>query len=333
MNKYFNIDSPTGGGREPEPDVAKGIGIILVVIGHCSGCLPLHALLTSFHMPLFFFLSGLFLFRKQENFEVFLIKKTKTLLFPCLVFGLILSTYSTCMDILRHDDIIPYGYRYIGLFVNMRHNPFPGSLWFFPALFLVEFLMYSLHGFCKRKTTMLAGSVLFTLFGLIIHHYYRKGLPWSLDIALYCTIFTLVGYYVRDIIWKDKSTISYIIVLVIFLFSSYANFVYIGGCVDLYSCRLGFYPLFFLSAFCGIYLVTWLSKIMVMSKIMRYFGQNSMLVYSLHFLLLKLTEILILKVVPVGLVSCLLQASTILVLLIPIMNVINRRFRWMTGKF
>jgi len=40
-------------------DAAKGIGILLVVLGHSPG-LPLFGvvLIYSFHMPLFFFISG-----------------------------------------------------------------------------------------------------------------------------------------------------------------------------------------------------------------------------------------------------------------------------------
>ena len=39
-------------------DVAKGIGIVLVVLGH-SGIEFGHYLIYMFHMPLFFFLSGM----------------------------------------------------------------------------------------------------------------------------------------------------------------------------------------------------------------------------------------------------------------------------------
>jgi fucose 4-O-acetylase-like acetyltransferase len=39
-------------------DIAKGIGIFLVIVGH-SHCPPfLQTIIYSFHMPLFFFLSG-----------------------------------------------------------------------------------------------------------------------------------------------------------------------------------------------------------------------------------------------------------------------------------
>ena len=41
---------------------ARGIAILLVVLGHCfhSAEVPLNRVILSFHMPLFFFLSGVF---------------------------------------------------------------------------------------------------------------------------------------------------------------------------------------------------------------------------------------------------------------------------------
>ena len=53
--------SPTVTGRTRLPfiDAAKGIGILLVVLGHSPGLPPFGVVLIySFHMPLFFFISG-----------------------------------------------------------------------------------------------------------------------------------------------------------------------------------------------------------------------------------------------------------------------------------
>lgn len=47
--------------RENWVDIAKGIGIILVVMGHANCPEIPHGIIYSFHMPLFFFLSGLFI--------------------------------------------------------------------------------------------------------------------------------------------------------------------------------------------------------------------------------------------------------------------------------
>ena len=56
-------------------DIAKGIGMILVYIGHCRipGDNPLFQWIYSFHMPLFFFISGLLF--KRRDFSLVMIKK------------------------------------------------------------------------------------------------------------------------------------------------------------------------------------------------------------------------------------------------------------------
>ena len=55
--------------RNSSIDVAKGIAIILVVLGHsiAEPTVPLNKFILSFHMPLFFFLSGIFSGNKKKN--------------------------------------------------------------------------------------------------------------------------------------------------------------------------------------------------------------------------------------------------------------------------
>lgn len=47
--------------RDAQIDVARGIAILLVLLGHSSYTLddPINKIILAFHMPLFFFLSGL----------------------------------------------------------------------------------------------------------------------------------------------------------------------------------------------------------------------------------------------------------------------------------
>ena len=57
--KYNQMKS----GRIESIDAAKAIGIVLVIMGHCfNSTLPyMHEFIYSFHMPLFFILSGWFI--------------------------------------------------------------------------------------------------------------------------------------------------------------------------------------------------------------------------------------------------------------------------------
>ena len=63
-------------------DIAKGIGILLVVLAHngLQAYAPfLHQFIYAFHMPLFFFLSGMF-FKPEVGFLELLKKRFNSLL-------------------------------------------------------------------------------------------------------------------------------------------------------------------------------------------------------------------------------------------------------------
>lgn len=315
-----------------EADVAKGIGILLVVHGHACGTIYERILIGAFHMPLFFFLSGLFILREDVPFKHFVAQKAKSLLFPCLVFGLILSTYSTVHDLINHDDSIPYGLRYVGLFINTRHQPYPGSLWFLPALFLVELFVYWLHKLLYKKIYMIIGSIILAIIGLLINHFYGQGLPWSLDIVLYCTIFTVLGYCFKNYVWKKSGVISYMLAALLFIISTYVNFIHMKTNVDLFSCVLGNYVLFYVSAFSGIYVAVGFSHLLRNSRILQYYGQNSLIVYALHFLILIFLSY-ILSFISYGWITGILKTVIASLILIPVINIINSHFKWMTGRF
>lgn len=334
IKKCFDINVIGGGKRSPEVDVAKGIGIVLVVLAHCCGGTLLSNVINSFHMPLFFCLSGLFLFRKNESFRDFINKKAKSLLFPCLVFGILLSTYSTTLDYVRGESEIPLGLRYVGLFINTRHNPYPGSLWFFLALFLVELMLYFIHKTIHSSAFRLIVVLAISVMGCLYNQKYKVGLPWSLDIAFICILFTEFGYMCKQYgVLSHNSLVKAVLLLVIFTVTFSLNVVVLGYNVNLFSSDYGCYPLFYLTALSGTYIVYSLSCIIKQNRLLQYLGQNSLLIYSLHFLLLLVVSITYSHIPINGIFSSVAQTITILLLLIPVINIINKRFVWMTGKF
>lgn len=334
IKKCFDINVIGGGKRSPEVDVAKGIGIVLVVLAHCCGGTLPSNVINSFHMPLFFCLSGLFLFRKNESFRDFINKKAKSLLFPCLVFGILLSTYSTTLDYVRGESEIPLGLRYVGLFINTRHNPYPGSLWFFLALFLVELMLYFIHKTIRSSAFRLIVVLAISVMGCLYNQKYKVGLPWSLDIAFICILFTEFGYMCKQYgVLSHNSLAKAVLLLVVFTVTFSLNVVVLGYNVNLFSSDYGCYPLFYLTALSGTYIVYSLSCIIKHNRLLQYLGQNSLLIYSLHFLLLLVVSITYSHIPINGIFSSVAQTITILLLLIPVINIINKHFIWMTGKF
>ena len=83
-------------------DSMRGLAILLVVLGHSIGTLtdPMNRFILSFHMPVFFFVSGLVGRCKNGSeiipFEQYLARKVKTILIPQIV----LFTSNTVFDFL-----------------------------------------------------------------------------------------------------------------------------------------------------------------------------------------------------------------------------------------
>lgn len=73
-------------------DVAKGIAIFLVMMGHAALAFDTpnwRLTIYSFHMPLFFLVSGVVVGRAKDGWRPFLKKNVLTLLVPYLIWALI----------------------------------------------------------------------------------------------------------------------------------------------------------------------------------------------------------------------------------------------------
>lgn len=321
-------------------DIAKGLGIFLVIFLHSGAPVPFQVIFGAFHMPLFFILAGFFLFRKQTSSKDFFRNKFKSLMVPYFVFGVILASYSTLLDIAKSSDNIP-GLRYIGLIINNRQPPFFGSLWFLLCLFSVEILLFHIHRKFKSKSVILSICTICFLMGVGILFYYGKGLPLCLDLTLICLIFCEIGYrlypYLDNL--NKWSTIS--ILLVIFTISVGANYYLMSDSVDLYSSRIGNPFLFFIGGISGSIVTILLAKRIQINRTISYIGKNSLLYYCLQYLLILIVSRSLMFVLNqfsfidtfASFISSIIASIIILFCLRPVINIINARFKWALGKF
>lgn len=97
-------------------DTAKGIGILLVILGHSPFDETVIKAIFAFHMPFFFFVSGyLFHYSKyRENKRGFVEGKFKRLIVPYFVTNLIILSFYSLKSNARH---VPFSFRDI-------HAPF-----------------------------------------------------------------------------------------------------------------------------------------------------------------------------------------------------------------
>src|ERR1035437_8554233 len=86
--------------RNNSLDIAKGLGILLVIWGHAV-C-PVKAYFYTFHVPLFFLLSG-FVFNESYSLKATFYKKIKSLLIPFFFFLILLRLGFIIIHLIDHS--------------------------------------------------------------------------------------------------------------------------------------------------------------------------------------------------------------------------------------
>ena len=195
-------------------DIAKGIGILLVVLGHNDFeviSLFVQRLIYSFHMPLFFFLSGYFLNTSVPFFDFFK-KRFNALLKPFFFTIFLIYFTSVSFEKMGFNMAIT---RTVKSLYGSGHYLDWVQLWFLPHLFAVSlyaFLFITLVSKLRNRwvtwAVLLAILVIalpflnaFYPFPLSIlgKDYELWGLPFSLDLVLVTGFFFILGNEVRQV--------------------------------------------------------------------------------------------------------------------------------------
>lgn len=309
--------------RDDSVAIAKAIGIILVVIGHCSireepnGLLScLHDFIYLFHMPLFFFLSGRF-FRWDilANKKKFVGRKVKGLWIPFvkwMLLFLLLHNYLLDIGMLSpYNGISPVRYDlcqigksvYNILLLNWNEQLL-GGFWFIPALFFASiYSMLALYcvNYIKPKFLMEEGVLLVVIFlfilasSLLVH--IHKGLPLLgiRDRVFLASAVFLSVFYANSIESKLKFN------PLVLLFSSLLFLIVCSRIhsVEVIKMRIWYdVPYLWLTGVVGSISVITISRMIVKFKWERvnngliYIGENTMIILALHFTCFKLINLL-----------------------------------------
>ena len=166
-------------------DYAKSICIYLVLLGHAHASQPVTDFIYTFHMPLFFFLSGcLFSFEKHPNFKEFAIKRFKGLMVPYLWINFITYLFwlfagrnfgeDATISTTWYSPIIGI---LLGYSKQMIHNT---PMWFFICLYFLEIFYYLLFKPLQKKSKSIKISVLIVIavIGYINNAYNPYTIPF-----------------------------------------------------------------------------------------------------------------------------------------------------------
>ena len=194
-------------------DIAKGIGILLVVLGHNDFeviSLFVQRLIYSFHMPLFFFLSGYFINASIPFFDFFK-KRFNALMKPYLFTIFLIYFTSVSFEKMGFNTAIT---RTVKSLYGSGHYLDWVQLWFLPHLFVVSLYAFVFIRLMSRISNRWVrwGILLATLaitipflnifypfpLSILGRDYELWGLPFSLDLVLASGFFFLLGNEVRQ---------------------------------------------------------------------------------------------------------------------------------------
>jgi acyltransferase len=306
-------------------DIAKGIGIILVVWSHMSTTAELAdffkwgGYMTTFYMPLFFILSGLFY--RPSNMK----KRLKQLLVPYIVFYVLAYLDYMVKCILKQENIewnnflVPF----LGGTIGYRNSP----IWFLLSLSQVSVLAAIFVKY-MNKIVALPFSLLLA-FAASYSKLYFSHIPYYMDVSLVCFPFFLIGYYYREEILHRLNAVSVCILVVLsailyILSPEFTN-------VSQNYLPQGYVLFFMVSVMASLGIIGFCKYIHgKVSLLLQFFGKNSLIILCSHMMFITLGSIHI-PYVPTFIMN-ILGLVTILGVEYFIIRSINKHSGWMLGR-
>lgn len=274
-------------------DAAKAIGIVLVVIGHTAAApVGVTTLIYSFHMPLFFFISGYL--QVAERFDAPLRdtfrRATRSLLVPYLFFfTLSLGYWMATRDLGGRSAKfagIDAGDALLGLATGVSYDLFVNvTLWFFPCMFMCQVLYAALRRRVAAGVLLVAlGSLAAVI--LAVSPPWEARWPWGLDIVWIAIVFYAAGHWLRvsGRLGRRASAAGVRTLAVAGVSAAcWLALVRVQGRVDLAQANFGAHPLLYLPcAMFGVAFVVAIARLCTPTRLLRWLADNSVAIFPLH---------------------------------------------------
>lgn len=256
-------------------DLAKGFGIILVIMGH--SLFPLHIAIDIFHMPLFFFISGItFSINNNVTISERIFKKIDRIFIPLIFFSLLSSVFEFFLKPVSNGD-------------------FNEPLWFLKVIFTSLIIYYVIiFNFNKYKNII----IIFLTLLAFIFAVKKIKVFLDIDLALFSLSFIHLGYLLKNNYKKIKKNQTIFVLLLSIIFYSLGLYYSIHlGVKGGYYFRNYKYSLllFYITSISGIFIVLTFSKIINKINVINYLGKNSLIILCVHFPLIERLNIIVSK--------------------------------------
>lgn len=275
-------------------DIARGIAMLCIVLGHLGNS-QINRFVFTFHVPIFFFITGYFTNDKLKIMD-FIKDKAKTLLVPYVCTCIVIIFLSGLEYFLFYgvdaakNAMLNWTYASVYGAGDTYTDPFYikaiGAIWFLLATFWGSiFLRYILN--LKTGTRILVVLLLFYA------GYWSRKLFWfplSIQAGFCATLFMYLGHLLQDIkeILK-KLTIEAKAVLSILALAVWFSFIKDFQSFWLVHCDIGRGIIDIIGCICGCYIVMLVSKyiekhVFYIANGLSFLGKYSLFMLCIHMI-------------------------------------------------
>ena len=304
-------------------DYTKGLAIILMLFGHTMTKINfVHIWIYSFHMPVFFVIGGILMYRKETRREFGdfvrsnIIRRLRTTAVPYYVFGSMLAVFYTLLNIIGDEPI-----SFFEKMFNLLALKGIDSLWFLPTYILAEIIM-ELIGNQRTYGKKLHFTMILCSF-LIVTFLSDYMSIWYLDIlykVLLGICFIGIGLLCSRFAIVEKTPICVdCVLLIIGLLLAQKN-----GSVEMAAGNIGNSVIYYLCATPTTIAIMILMKKVEYKKIKLYkvlevYGKNSIVIVCTNNLLIEIIRLFDYKVTgnflaSTGMVGCVIFTIILMVI-------------------
>ena len=266
--------------REALYDKMKGIGMLLLFWGHLFtyGSVPF-SLIFAFHMPLFFFISGLLL-HPTDRYVDYIKKCIRKYIVPYIFFWCVGFLIMIVKWAIGLDSLDWQGYLKATLHNLAPNQGYVGAIWFLPVLAVSLVLTNFIVNTSIHKSEI--GKVGIVL-ALAVTSIFMQKLPihiMQVTTLFTTTLFVYIGYLMQGsfigLVRNKYSIIGMMVALPIFLVLAMFNKT-VNIAVPCYND----YVLYMVCELLGIYITAVLADFSA-CKPFTFFGKNSLVIFSTH---------------------------------------------------
>lgn len=186
-------------GRIEYIDIARALAIVLVAVGHALPDGKLRMMIYSFHVPVFFLISGLLVkplaSYDSKSVKELILRKIKVYYMPYFIWAMIYAPNYPFT--LKNMGLILYGTR-----ESIYQAGSMSALWFMPVLFLASLMM----DVVEWLGTRFKRPVLFKIFvmiaatavGMSLETGYKLSFPFAFERSLVALGFIILGSIAAD---------------------------------------------------------------------------------------------------------------------------------------